>query len=173
MARSGLTVTADLVDRLKRNVTELTGGSVYVGVPADEAARDDDSPIDNAAIGYIMENGSPEANVPARPHLVPGVRAAGDEVALRLRAAALAATDPTTSDASDEASQALHGAGLAAVNSVRALIVSKIAPTLAESTVDARRRRHGRKEAEEGDDGETPLIDTGDYIKHITYVVTE
>jgi hypothetical protein len=51
---------------------EITRLQVLIGIPEANAPRED-SPINNATIGYLMEFGSPAANIPARAWLVPGV----------------------------------------------------------------------------------------------------
>lgn len=58
----------------------LNAQGVMVGIPAETAGRDD-GPINNAAIGYILETGAPERNLPARPFLRPGVASAAGDVA--------------------------------------------------------------------------------------------
>ncbi len=145
------------------------------------------SPLGNAAIGYLMENGIPEANVPARPHLRPGVRAALPEVKLALMGAARAALRGDV----DRVDANLEIAGIRAVSSVRRVIQAKIPPPLQPATVAARSRRnapktgrrataaeqrafnaaHAAGTAVMADSPTTPLDDTGQYLKAITHVV--
>lgn len=119
-----------------------------------------------------MENGAPEANVPARPWLVPGVTAATPQIVARLLAAGRAALRGDKSGVE----QQLAGAGQDAVASVTAGIQAGIAPPLAPATIRARRRRskgstYRRKATATSD--VTPLIDTGSFIRSITYVVRD
>jgi hypothetical protein len=62
---------------------------VMVGIPSKTAERQPDpeepGPMNNATIGYIMENGSPAANIPERPHLKPGIRDVKDEIVERYK----------------------------------------------------------------------------------------
>ena len=90
---SGLTIKADNMAEVVRAVQELTKRKVLVGIPAetadDHGNRDKiDEPISNAAIGYLNEGGIPEKNVPARPHLVPGVEATMPDAVKRFKKAA-------------------------------------------------------------------------------------
>lgn len=134
---------------------------VLVGIPEAENTRKDDPDIGNATIGFINENGSPARNIPARPFLVPGVRAAADRCANVLKIGAQAAFhDPAALD------KALNGAGQIARDSVKRRITSQegFAP-LAESTIAARERK--------GFKGTKALIRTGQLLNSITYVVKD
>src|SRR5258708_13943696 len=50
---------------------------VLVGIPAEKAPRTSaeakSQPINNAALGYIHNYGSPTQNIPARPFMEPGI----------------------------------------------------------------------------------------------------
>lgn len=152
------------LDRLLDNVRNLTRTEVLVGIPAENQTRtpqagETKALIGNAAIGYLMENGSPAQNIPARPFLAPGVEGAGDQIAARLRAAGEAAliSDQSAMDRS------FNAAGLIAQSSVqRAISEGSFAP-LSERTLKARRAR--------GRTGEKPLIDTGQLRRAVTYVI--
>jgi hypothetical protein len=147
-------ITVDNVDKLVKAVKELTGTRVVVGIPAKAATRPD-GPVTNALIGYINEMGSPEQNIPPRPHLVPGVRDASPLCVKALQQAGEGAM---------EGNKAKVRAGFdKAVSSVRNTIAAVIPPPLAPRTLSARQRR--------GHAGETPLIDTGEYKNAITYEV--
>ncbi|WP_425530049.1 hypothetical protein, partial [Stenotrophomonas maltophilia] len=60
-------------------VADLVKTKLLVGIPAETADRaaeaGEPQPPNNATIGYAMEFGLPERNIPARPHLLPGVQA--------------------------------------------------------------------------------------------------
>ncbi|MDE2403053.1 MAG: hypothetical protein KGL90_15460 [Burkholderiales bacterium] len=139
-------------------MSALVSSDVLVGVPAQSTDRDG-GPINNATLAYIHENGSPKANIPARPFLVPGVKSVQDKVTSRLKKAADAALDgkPKLID------QQLHAAGLIAESSVKNTINAGIDPALADSTIAARNRR--------GRTGTVPLIDTGKLRNSITHVI--
>ncbi|KGS34461.1 hypothetical protein [Burkholderia pseudomallei] len=150
----------DRLDEVLKSISRLVQKEVLVGVPDSTAGRKDDGePLSNAEIGYIMENGSPANNIPARPHLVPGVQDARPKFEPQLQKGVEAALDGDL----EKVDRSLNRAGLVAQNSVRAKINSNIPPKLADSTLAARRRR--------GVTRENTLVDTGQYRNAITYVV--
>lgn len=156
-------VTKDRTADLLKVMRSLTKTQVLVGVPASETARtpEEGEPegITNAAIGYIAEFGSPAANIPERPHLIPGVQSVEDRISKAFGAAAKAAIEGN----SEAVSQKQHAAGMIAQNAVRAKITDGEFATLSPKTLQKRRSR--------GRSGEKPLIDTGQYRRSITYVV--
>lgn len=156
MSRSGLETLHDGLPDMLRRLAAVAQRDVLVGVPAGEAR--DDGPS-NAEIGYQNEFGSPANNIPARPHLIPGVAAVQDKAVARLTQAASAAATGRMSDAERH----LHAAGLIAQNSVRRTLTTAAYRPLSERTL-AERRARGRT-------GTKPLIDTGQYRNAITYVV--
>ena len=154
--QSGMQMITDALPDLLRRLAAVAQRDVLVGVPAGEAR--DDGPS-NAEIGYQNEFGSPANNIPARPHLLPGVAAVQGKVVAKLTQAADAAATGRPSDAERH----LHAAGLLAQNSVRRTLTTTAYRPLAERTL-AERRARGRT-------GTKPLIDTGQYRRSITYVV--
>lgn len=162
-----LKVTKDITKRLVTGVRELARERVLVGIPADNAERlidedaDDRGPINNAAIGYIMENGSPAANIPARPHLQPSVNEQQDEIAAAYKAGGKAILDGKAKSATE----VHHRVGLMVESAVKAKINEGDFTPLAPATIRARKAR-GRK-------SEKPLVDTGQYRNAITHVVRE
>ncbi|MBR8380685.1 MULTISPECIES: hypothetical protein [Burkholderia] len=150
----------DRLDEVLKSIAGLVKQEVLVGVPDSTAGRKDDGePLSNAEIGYIQETGSPANNIPARPHLVPGVQDARPKFEPQLQKGVEAALDGDL----EQVQRRLNMAGIAAQNSVRAKVNSNIAPQLAESTLEARRRR--------GVTRENTLVDTGQYRNSITYVI--
>jgi phage gpG-like protein len=136
---------------------------VLVGIPAEKAPRTSaeakTQPINNAALGYIHNYGSPTQNIPARPFMEPGIKDARAGIEESLQRAGVAALDGNP----DKMMQSLHAAGIKASTSVKNKINSNIPPPLGESTLAARRRR--------GRTGTKTLIDTGQLRNSITYVV--
>lgn len=170
--------TVDRVEEIVQGVRRLTGQEVLVGVPAKDAQRDG-GPVSNAAIGYWMEFGVPESNVPARPFLVPGVRNYEDRAVLRLRRAAELALEGQ----GDKANQQLTAIGLEAVSAVKAKITEGPFVPLAPSTI-ARRiggdtsrlgelYKHATitSAAHVGLTGVQPLINTGKLRNSINFVL--
>ncbi|KVN17922.1 MULTISPECIES: hypothetical protein [unclassified Burkholderia] len=150
----------DRLDEILKSISGLVQKEVLVGVPDSTAGRKDQGePLSNAEIGYILENGSPANNLPARPHLVPGVQDARPKFEPQLQKGVEAALDGDL----EKVDRSLNRAGLVAQNSVRAKINSNIQPKLADSTLAARRRR--------GVTRENTLVDTTQYRNSITYVV--
>ena len=88
MSRTGLETLHDGLPDMLRRMAAVAQRDVLVGIPAGE--QRDDGPT-NAEIGYQNEFGSPANNIPARPHLLPGVAAVQDKVAAKLTQAADAA----------------------------------------------------------------------------------
>ena len=158
MSRSGLETLHDGLPDLLRRMAAVAQRDVLVGVPAGE--QRDDGPT-NAEIGYQNEFGSPANNIPARPHLMPGVAAVQNKAMARLTQAASAAATGRMSDAERH----LHAAGLIAQNSVRRTLTTAAYRPLSERTL-AERQARGRT-------GTKPLIDTGQYRNSITYVVRD
>src|SRR5689334_15535718 len=93
---------------------QLVGEEVLVGIPDSKTNRTSGQ-ITNAALGYIHEFGSPAANIPARPFLVPGVSKARTAVIPHLRQACEAALEGKK----DKAHSALVRAGIVAENSAK------------------------------------------------------
>lgn len=158
--KDGVNVTKDNVKGVLESIACLAKQDVLIGIPQEKAdRRGKGDAMNNATLGYIHEFGSPAANIPARPFLIPGVREAIPKAMSHLRGAAKAAM----ADKKGEFEAKLGAAGMVAQNTVRAKINSGIVPALAESTLAARRRR--------GRTGEVPLIDTGSMRNSISYVI--
>ncbi len=104
--KSGVAIRLDKTSQLFAALHQLTKQDVMVGIPAENSERED-IPFSNAAIGYINEFGSPAKNIPARPHLIPGIRSVEPKTTAELKSAAKAILD----DQPDKAEQALNRAG--------------------------------------------------------------
>lgn len=163
-----------------RNIRQLVKREVLVGIPSDKAERNTPGdPINNATIGYIMEHGSPIKNIPARPHLIPGIANAQPAIIQRFEKAARAALQGDVA----ETDRQLSAAGMLAASSVKALITAGLSPALAEATLlsRVRRSRAAKGAAAElarrasgsapGSDLAKPLIESGQYRNSITYVL--
>jgi hypothetical protein len=164
-----VTVTKDLSATVTVALRALSRRRVLVGVPAANNSRPDGQ-IGNAALAYIHSFGAPEANIPPRPFMEPGITAAQPAINTAFQYAAKAALngDMQKCDAN------LDIAGIKAANSIHAVIQAGIPPPLKPATVAARRRRSAgssyRRQASVASDT-TPLIDTGELLKSLTYVV--
>jgi hypothetical protein len=170
-----------------------------VGVPASNNHREPEpgekgEPLSNATIAYLMTNGVPEHNVPARPFLAPGIRRAETAIKTAFKAATIAglAGDLGKADAN------LDLAGFKAETAAKLVIAEGIPPPLAPATVAARARKNAPKTGRKATAKEqaafnalyyeavnltgdtalpitgsptTPLDDTGALLKSITHVV--
>lgn len=164
MGKSEVKMTKDVFDDVLKQIRALTKQEVLIGVPDENAGREPEEgearePISNAEIGYVMEFGLPEKNIPARAHLVPGVRDATDELGDIMQNGAMKALagDKQAVDIT------LNKAGLIGQNAVRKKVTEGPFIPLAPKTLADRKRR--------GRTGEKPLIDTGQYRNSLTYVV--
>jgi len=182
-------MTVDHVADVMAAVGRLVSRDVLVGVPeakTERQAEEKRRPVTNALIGYAMEFGLPDQNVPARPHLLPGIKAANEGVAKYLGQAGKAALVGDTAGVD----RALHAAGLLASASVKRKITEGPFEPLAPATIAARFRQRGTKSRRKGEEfyralvaggmeawaaqefaGIHPLINTGQYRNSITYVV--
>lgn len=161
-----VTIKRDVTQQLLKQLAALGSKRVLIGIP-DTAADRKPEPGEkvtpsNALIGYVMETGSPAQNIPARPHLAPGVQAAEAQYVRMYQKGARAVLDGDAPNL-DQVHEAV---GLVASSSVKTFIDdgAGFAP-LAPRTLAARRSR--------GRTGEKPLIDTGQYRRAITYVVRD
>lgn len=187
--KSGVTVTRDGLKAALANVKQLTGQEVMVGVPAEDPQgktpgpndRKDGAGINNAALAYIHEHGAPEANIPARPFLAPGVESAKGAIVTQMKNAGTAAMDGKPAGIE----KALNAAGLAAQNGARAAITDgdfePLTPAAAISRMRRRSSTWARYKAaspEQKSDmieaelsGAKPLIDSGQLRSSIAYVI--
>jgi hypothetical protein len=183
----GLEIKKDGLADLLRAVKSLTGSEVLVGIPDTKAERQPEPgephPASNATIGYTMEFGEPDKNIPARPFLLPGIQSVKDKIINRMRAGGEAALKGRK----DAVEKTMEGAGLIAANAVQQKITDGPFAPLAPATIQARADR-GRKGAKQylkllkqgvpadvlNDPGVglvKPLIDTGQLRRAVSYVV--
>lgn len=158
-----VTVTKDKVAALLKSIQGLEGKQALVGVPAANAGRDPDpedpQPINNAALAYIHDNGSPAANIPERPFTRPGIESVQDQIADRYKKGARAVLDGRVSDM-----DVVHDAvGQIAEDAIKRKITDGPFTPLAPATI-AKRKARGRK-------SEKPLIDSAQMRNAITHVV--
>lgn len=153
-------ITKDNVSKTVAAINQLVKKDVLVGIPDDAPQRASGEPS-NAQLGYIHEYGSPAANIPPRPFLIPGVADAQAQITEVLGKGGKAALE---GDAA-AAMRALTAAGLIAQDAVRAKITNGPFTPLAASTLAAR--------AAKGFAGTKPLIETGKMRMAVTYVIRD
>jgi len=168
----------DKLGDLMKAIRQLRDSEVLVGYPDDnsgqagagenagptdrktiEANGTVSTPITNAALAYIHNNGMPSQNIPARPFLKPGIRAAGDKIAKRYADAAIAALDGDQ----QRVEANLQAAGIEAVSSVKQKLRTGPFKPLSKKTLAARKRR--------GVTRTKPLLDTLQMFNATNYVV--
>lgn len=132
----------DRAERIAASLDRLSRRQLLIGIPADKTGRDP-GPITNASLGYIHEKGSPARNIPARPHLVPGVQ----EVMPLIQDQMLKASKAAVRGDDMAVDQYLTNAGQAAADSVRKKIEAKLKPPIQPESY--LRRTVGRARREE------------------------
>lgn len=197
-----MTVTSRVVRRagstdanLSAMVEKLLKCRVLVGVPQSTAVRppepgEKSSGVNNAMIGFVMEYGMPDKNIPARPFLVPGIRSIQGRITARLEKAARLVLDGDEAGAGAQ----MERIGLDAQAAVKQTILAGNFAPLSQRTIEARARRRNketgnlvetataigaRKEIARREAGETPssefakpLYDTHSLFNSINYVIT-
>jgi hypothetical protein len=162
MAKPAFTVTIKkAVDNKKKLRDALgrfrTNPGIDVGVPGGSPRQG--GKITNAELAYIHENGAPEVGILARPFLRPTIKANKRKIAKALKDVAKFAFNGRR----DLAERRLNILGIDIVDAVKRYIEARIPPPLRPATIKARRRR--------GIIGTTPLVDTGQLLRSIGYVI--
>lgn len=182
--KNGLTTVLDETSRIIGGIQMLASTRVMAGVPAAKAPREDGEPINNAELAYIHNNGSPEANIPERRFMEPGIESVQAKIEDRLAQTAVAASEGRL----EAADRGFHQTGLIAQNGIRAKLTEGVPPPLAPSTIAQRIRRvKGKKRRAKidadlaagvpasrqlGSEGVfTPLIVTGQLRSAISYAI--
>lgn len=174
---------SDNSSKLAAAMRDLTDQDVFIGIPEDKAARKaaGDTGITNAYLGYIHEHGVPEHNLPARPHLIPGIQDIQADATAILKAAAKDALE----DKEGAVATALNKIGILGQNAVRARFVDNDWPPLADKTMNYQPLKKGedgktltnkkgevlRKKSRRERERVNPLIDTSQLRKSYTYVI--
>lgn len=158
--KSGVSITRDEVKAILQNISAMDKLRLLVGVPQEKEGRKGDE-IGNAALAYIFTKGSPKQNIPASPFLEPGVKKVQPRVISVLKEGAKEGMMKVGG-----IEKSLHKAGLLAQAEVRGVITSQEGfPPLSRKTIAARK--------EKGHGGTKRLIDSGQLLKSITYVIRE
>lgn len=194
---TGVQVTKHNAEQVSENLRLLANLEVLVGFPEDSTERDPEpgekeAPITNAALGYIHDNGAPEANIPARPFMGPGI----EENRAKIEHALAGALKQGMRGNAVAMEQAMVAAGLTAKLGIQNKIDEGIPPPLADRTLKNRARRgkgssiamaakielERRKQMDKlGEDPffdiqtalttARPLIDTGQMRNAVNYVI--
>jgi hypothetical protein len=181
----GALLTADRLAEMKRDLFLLAQHEVLVGFPQDTTERDaagaEPEGITNAALGYIHDNGEPDANIPARPFMIPGIEAVEDKVADKLVQGAKAVVRPVAPPNIVE--RVFHSVGLIVANSIKQKINEGPPPPLSPYTLRQRAKKGDKLAQLELDNrsrGEAPstelakpLVDTAQMRNAVTYVIRD
>jgi len=182
---TGVQVTRKSFDDVLAVTRKILDTEVLVGVPEDTTERppglgpvDADAPT-NAVLAYIHDQGAPEANIPQREFMRPGIASVLPEIQRKLGIVMKLAMRGNEV----AADMALDQVGMVAVSGIMNLIDAGIPPPLADYTLRKRnaRTKKGSKSAQiemaRRARGEAPsvqivkpLIDTGELRKSIKYV---
>lgn len=176
---SGLKISGPGVSRIRDALVATAKERLLLGIPQSTAERGDSDPaINNAALGYIHEFGAPEANIPARPWLVPSILQNEARLATAMKRVFDSATG---SKQSPNTSQELEKVGILAVSYIKSYIQAGLQPPLSERTLAGRAARGRKGAAQELENRRAglppstelakPLIDTGALLRSINYVV--
>lgn len=162
MSKPTLTVTSDFTDQFNDIINSFKNDSVLVGIPAEKTNRSDNEPINNATILAINEFGSPMNNIPPRPVMAIGIRAAQDDIAKQFKLA----VQNSLKNGLSALSVYYNRAGIIASNSVKKTINAQIDIAPPSEATLAARKSHGFS-------GTKALIVTAQLRNAITYVVQE
>jgi len=188
MSNIRITVTKDTVSQVVASINDLVRKQVLIGIPDSTTSREQEvaGEMTNATLGYIHEHGSPAANIPARPFLVPGVQKVEDKAVESLKKAAQATLRGDTR----KADQHLQTAGIIGMGGAKGEISWGDFEPLKPSTVRDRRKSRGTQSMRDSERiylsmiergvspeeaqsvaGIRPLINTGQLRNALTYVV--
>jgi len=137
-----------------------------VGIPAEDADRDENSPINNAALLAINHFGSPAQNIPPRQPMTVGIKNAQEPIAEQFKLAA----KNVLSQGSKAIETYYERAGSIAASSVKKAINDQEFGTDAGGPAPATLRARASM-GQTGFKGTKSLIVTGQMRNAITYVV--
>jgi len=163
VSKSGVTVVVDQVSKVLAGVGHLASTRVLVGVPAEKTGRTDGEAINNASLAYIHDKGAPEANIPARPFMEPGVLSAKAGIEDGLKKAGEFAFDARP----EAVERQFQRVGRIARDAIKMKITDGPFAPLAPATIAARKSK--RKSRSNTDI--RPLIDTGELRNAINFVI--
>lgn len=152
-------IVDDFSKQFLDSIKKIRGDKVLVGIPQEDNSRTDDSEIGNATLLFINNFGSPANNIPPRPVMEIGIKAATDAIAKEFENAV-----KNMSKGPGEVNKYYERAGIVASQSIKNVINEQIGiEPPAPSTLKARKAK--------GFEGTKSLIVTGQLRNAITYVV--
>lgn len=147
---------------MARRLDVVSNNKAYVGIPQERSSRPGSGEITNAELLYVQTYGSPINKIPPRPVIEPAL----EENEKRVKILTERAITSALNGNKEEAISNLHKVGLFAVNAVRAFIRAFPDNGLPPNKPATIRRKRAK-----GATDPKPLIDTGEMMKSITYVI--
>lgn len=162
-----------VVPQLNAALQKLQKSMIYVGIAAGSKGdkREDGGP-DNHLLGFIHERGSPAANIPPRPFLVPGIAEGREKITAGLKASMLAALH----DDAKSMRKLMERTGMEAVSAVKQKMRNGPFVPLSPRTIQNRNRSRLAKSKRENEVQMTdikPLLNTGALRDSLDYYVRE
>jgi hypothetical protein len=177
-SKPGIRVSGPGLAGISQALKLLAQNEVLVGFPEETTDRPDEIGMTNASLGYIHDNGAPEANIPPRPFMRPGIEKAQSQIAAKLGQTMQAALNNGNAQTIEKG---LTQAGLIGKLAIQNEINSGLSPALADSTLRSRARGRTKSAQAElerrragqapGSDLAKPLIVSGELRNAINYVI--
>lgn len=156
-------ISKDRVEDVLASMRALASQHVLVGFPETTASREGDD-LNNPTLAYIHEYGAPEANIPERPFLIPGVESALPEITTLMK---MGVKDALSGK--DTATRTLRQVGSVAKGAVqRKIIVGPFIPNAPETV-----RRKSRTARRGAQGSAAPLNDTGALRLAVDFVIED
>ncbi len=157
---------------LNKSLQRLQKSLIFVGIAAGSKGDSRKDGPANHLLGFVHEHGSPAANIPARPFLVPGVKEAKDEVKSGMEATMRAALN----DDEKAVKSLLDQTGMKAVSAVKNYMRMGNFEPLKPSTIKNRNRSRltkGKRQNEKVGQNIKPLVNTGALRDALDYYVED
>src|SRR5208337_851824 len=160
------------LDSISRAITALSKRRLLLGVVKNDSSKS----LDNNALGFLFEFGSPETRLPARPFLYPTLRANTSYIASAFMTAMQYALTGNTA----EVDRTLSALGMTLTERLRAYILAGISPPLSKSTlrkwiierIPGKRVKYLKNTGKQRKDyGNTPLVVTGEFLQSLGYIL--
>lgn len=178
MADKPLQMKGGNVADLAAALRTLASVQILVGFPEDGEERKEGTGMTNASLGYIHDQGAPEANIPARPFMEPGIESVKDRITSELEDMAQRVMAGASTGSLEGQ---YHKVGLIAKLAIQNKINDGVPPPLAPSTLRARARRGSKgamaelEQRRQGGNPSTsnakPLVDTGQMRNAVNYAI--
>lgn len=149
-------------EKLRATLKEVSSKQIRVGF-FPEAKYPDGTPV--AYVAAIQEFGYPQGNIPARPFLRPTQESKKSDWGRQIAGAVRGAIDGKV-----EVAAAFDALGSASAGDVSRTISRLMTPALAPATGKARQSRASKKAKVVSI---KPLVDTGQMIQAVTYIVED